>query len=876
LIDSNPVGWIYRLGAAVSDPIGWLPAVGGLRAATRAQNIKRGAGTGAAFGTAAATAQEAGIQLFEPGQRNEDLFFSGVAGAALGGILGSAIGAASPTATRLGKEELKAVFQGKPSGSYSITQEGLEGSVGAARYSIDGEGLARLDGVIAKGTVFAATAGRLFESPSLRGLRSDFKTTQQLTNKLFAHDLMTNKHLYGETNGRVVETEMRLDEASLLKANREIKQAYKDYVGVQGQGLLSDIKAGISGRRTMGIDEFNIEIAKAARRGDQHSIPQIAKAAAALRKQLDDMTKALQDVGIFPEEFNLKTATSYLTRRYNVPAILSRRKDFLDILVRNFRKNNPSAEPDLLQLDAEKTLENIVGLGDQRLQLADVLNTFSEGKATNITKERSLDIPDSELEEFLINDAEYLMNTFSYQASALARLKAGLRELGYDSMGDVYKAVRDEAFEKLSAAERSNIEIDPKAAAKFQKDITKEINFIRDSVDSLLGNYAGKVPALAYLRRYQAYTLLGAVALASGPDLAMAPLKHGMGDALVHGWGASMAGLTNKKFRRAQIEEFKDMGVGIELEMNDAIRMAVDPDGGLQGPGNTVMGKIAKAGDALFGRLSLIAYWNNFGKRVAARTVSAKILRHMKKLSKGGQLDEKTISDLAQVGIGREHYAGIIRNLKNVDEYGGSFIANLNKWDDPDLVRVYQGAIQRAANNTVITPGAGDVPLWMQKSEAAKTIMQFKSFANAAVGKILIHSLQKRDANTAISLTMMVFLGAVSYNLKRITNGKEVDLDPATLLAEGVSRSGMPGVVFDYGVALNPWARVSSRFAGQNQTETIFGPTLGLTADALQVANKLARGEELTEKEKKDAMRMVPFNNLFYLRLLFNKIAEDK
>lgn len=49
---------------------------------------------------------------------------------------------------------------------------------------------------------------------------------------------------------------------------------------------------------------------------------------------------------------------------------------------------------------------------------------------------------------------------------------------------------------------------------------------------------------------------------------------------------------------------------------------------------------------------------------------------------------------------------------KHGEVINGWHIGNFEKWDDQHVAGVFQSAVLKDVNNTVITPGIGDTPLW--------------------------------------------------------------------------------------------------------------------------------------------------------------------
>ena len=132
---------------------------------------------------------------------------------------------------------------------------------------------------------------------------------------------------------------------SVIKARRNtelaqslgyLSRSYAEYVKDGPVGSIGRITAPIIGRfghlagltRKMTRDEFYNEVGLAMSAGDIHPIPQVAKAAAEIRKTIFDRAmKDAIDVGIFDPDLKVKFADSYFMRVYNAEKIAAHMGD---------------------------------------------------------------------------------------------------------------------------------------------------------------------------------------------------------------------------------------------------------------------------------------------------------------------------------------------------------------------------------------------------------------------------------------------------------------------------------------------------------------------------------------------------------------------
>ncbi len=89
-------------------------------------------------------------------------------------------------------------------------------------------------------------------------------------------------------------------------------------------------------------------------------------------------------------------------------------------------------------------------------------------------------------------------------------------------------------------------------------------------------------------------------------------------------------------------------------------------------------------------------------------------------------------------------------------------------------------------------------------------------------------------------------------------------------------------LIFNIKLSTNNWLGLGdkwgieqpSRYYARGVLTDIFGPTAGLTEDigyAIHAATGLATGESLSEADKAKGVRMLPFNNVFYLRAVLER-----
>ena len=154
---------------------------------------------------------------------------------------------------------------------------------------------------------------------------------------------------------------------------------------------------------------------------------------------------------------------------------------------------------------------------------------------------------------------------------------------------------------------------------------------------------------------------------------------------------------------------------------------------------------------------------------------------------------------------------------------------------------------------------------------------QFKSFIIASTQRTLISGLQQRDLAALNGSALMLGLGMMTYAIKETAAGRDLSDDPEKWLVEGIDRSGLTGWLFEannilekatrggFGVNAMIGAGPMSRYASRNITGSLLGPSLGVVEDAVTVSGSLSTGE-LTRSDVRAFRRLLPYQNLFYMR----------
>ena len=178
---------------------------------------------------------------------------------------------------------------------------------------------------------------------------------------------------------------------------------------------------------------------------------------------------------------------------------------------------------------------------------------------------------------------------------------------------------------------------------------------------------------------------------------------------------------------------------------------------------------------------------------------------------------------------------------------GGLHLPNTLQWTDREARGVIHAALAKAGD--FVTSGQSK-PLWMS-AELGGLIDRFRRSQFAAMQRITLAELPRRDADMLCGAVLMCGLGMMSYALTSNTAGNDDVSDDLTVwIAEGIDRAGITGWLFEADTGIEQ--------AGRG----LFGdvPIVNPTVERVQDARALRR--------------LIPYQNLFYLRHVLDRTQD--
>ena len=871
LVFGSTTGVLASLAAGIFDPINLIPIGGtGYRVARTGSVLARAAEGAARLGAGAAVGQAAQETVLQATQLTRPLEESAlyVAGAAvLGGVLGGAVGALRRPLVDVAADldhELDALGGGGSAGAGAVRGTTLE-----------------QERLIGERAMVASQVTRT--APGLRLATSPLLETRQLSRELIEVPLVTRAHQEGIAEPIAAERLARMWDAPLATALQDGLESFVKYrldrARQLGDRTLIALRDVLPGGARLAQGEFAEAVGRAMRRGDTHSIPEVEEAARGFRQLFEKLRVASVQAGLLDPNATVTTAQSYLPRVYLRDRIRSQRPEFQGIVTDWLSRVHPTMDRLDLRAAASEITDSILGVPSGRVY-------FPEPIKRGPLKDRTFLIPDLLIEDFLESDirrvARYAVRTVAPDLALQRRFGTTRAEDIIPKITEGYDRLRAEAEARgpVSAAQSRRLE------ARRDADV-RDFMAMWETVRGTYGSQLGAdIPQGAYaaFRDVNAARLLGGMTLAAIPDLARAIAIHGM-----RAFGP-LPHIGTEAYRLAA-REAQLAGTALDRVLSTRVAASFgNEDLGLEGR----LGRALAAPAERIGTLSGMNLWNEKVKGFVGIVSQNRIFDAARAIAEDRPLGRAERTRLASLGIDDEMARRIHTQMEaHGTRHDGLAVARTERWTDPEAAEAFRAALAREVDVTIVTPGAGDRPLWAigRWGNFGKMLAQFQSFNMSSMTRVALAGLQQGDARAVSGAVGMLSLGMMSYALKEMAAGKlppdpTSDTGMRTYLAEGVDRSGLLGWVTNLNsiseklsggtVGLRPAlgaSMVGSKHAGLDLDNLLLGPTWGLIEEGGKVVGDVAQGK-VDQGTLHSVRKMIPLQNLFYLRWLFDKMEN--
>ncbi|MBN9438258.1 hypothetical protein [Bosea sp. (in: a-proteobacteria)] len=543
-----------------------------------------------------------------------------------------------------------------------------------------------------------------------------------------------------------------------------------------------------------------------------------------------------------------------------------------------------------LDARANEIVERILGTPDGRLPYdagsggAKSLATPETGEMRGALKSRDFAIPTALVRDLIEDDVEHVLSTVT---RTLLPDMALVERFGDVDMTNAQKQIMEASAAK-SAAAGSN----PKAqnAIRNERDaLLRDVLATRDRIRGTYGMAADttgrNIARFASLaKNVNVVTDLGGAALNSMGDAAGVVMRHGFVNVFRDGWVPFFQRmLAANPATAADKRQLKAMLLAVETQLNLRQHAVADIAENYR-PGS----RFERAAQWMADKSQLVngqAFWTDWMKSIAATTASAEILRSVERVA-AGRASAKQIAMLAEANIDETAARRIAAAYADGGgrKIDGARLPNTADWKDRSAAQIFEAALQREVDIAVVTPGL-EKPLWLSRPVAGM-IGQFKSFIAGANERMLIANLQRSDWNTLQGLFAAVTLGMLSYRLYTLASGQKASERPQDWVKEGISRSGVMGWFDEINAVAGKGTRGQAdvfRLIGADKPLTrmqsrgiigaLAGPTAGKLERMVQISGAASSGE-WTASDTTAVRRLVPFQNLFYLRQMLDQVEK--
>ena len=428
---------------------------------------------------------------------------------------------------------------------------------------------------------------------------------------------------------------------------------------------------------------------------------------------------------------------------------------------------------------------------------------------------------------------------------------------------------------------------------KEKNDVIEDLQASRDLVKGLYGleenphSFVSK--AVRHAKQYNALTMLTGW-LAAVPDVGRLVMANGIDKVLGDSWTIMSTGIWKQvlKMNKKELNTINEA-----VDMFNGSRAAIIND--IDTPYG-MYSKFEKGTNSLtnfyFTYINAMNVWNTGVKQLMHMYNGSSLIEDMfhivKQTGKKSTTlkTDKTISmRLANAFIDEPMAQRIVAQVEKYGFQKGNFrIANFDKWDDTVAKEHFSAAMKHEVNIGIVTPRKGDMPLWMNWRFGGM-LAQFKKFGVAATQAVLIRGLQEKDANFFVGMMFLVALGGMVDMIRTRSFGKDYSKKSRTSqILDALDRSAAIGIFTDINRAIE--SSTDNRFGlrpalgdkkpygtSWKYKAGILGPTASQISNIADIMWDTGTGE-YNHHTARNVRRLIPFQNVFYLDWIFDKVEK--
>lgn len=440
-------------------------------------------------------------------------------------------------------------------------------------------------------------------------------------------------------------------------------------------------------------------------------------------------------------------------------------------------------------------------------------------------------------------------------------------------------------FNKIDDYEMPFAPRSPKERANLSKMAERDIKDIRALRDRVRGTYgAAKDPhaiTSRFIRAMKSINVIvgmGGGVIASIPDVARTVMVEGF--TMTNEKGLRHLFKSNQStFKKLMKDELNAAGVAADAVLG--LRASAFADmSDLFGSRYTFERKLNQSAGLMF-VINGMNLWNEALKMFAGTVTALRMTKHI--MQDWSSLSKANKEKFLKNGIDQQMH---LRMRMQIEKHGevvdGEFMPNTANWTDQGARQTFRNALNQNVDRIIVTPGAGDRALWTSR-ELGSAMTQFKSYGQGSMVRMTASGLQERDGAFWQGAFLLVGLGAMVNEIKRLQYGLDNDETFEQKLFNAVDRSGILGwfadvnnafeKVTDYKMGLGPMLGTESRsyVPEEAKLSSIAGPSLSNILTASSVAADVLTFNA-DQKTLNDLRFITPGSNLPYLDPIYDGV----
>jgi hypothetical protein len=659
--------------------------------------------------------------------------------------------------------------------------------------------------------------------------------------------------------------------------------------------------------------DFRAEVGRAFHLEEPHPDKFVEQAKNDFAKFYEDIAEELIELKIMPEDIRSpKEGAKYLNRVWKTKAIeadipkfkatitpyLRRQLTSISNRLKNTAQEvDASGKPTKEALEAREEFNKF--FADEQLfedYLKESVNSVTNnllkvndiGSYTPVTagakgplKQRSFNIPDNEIIDYLDTDILFLSHRYHRQVMPEIGIK---KKFGDKTLDDILTDIKKEydAIEERAGPAKA------KALLKEKEEVLRDVeitwNLLRGTYKGVGGSVDNKMRRASEALLLHNYLVsLGGVVVSSVPDMAMQPLRRGFANA----YGKSLTPFIKDIFKtggRMSRTEARSYGQAFE-HMLSLRTQSLYSIGDPMAFGSGFERAIGVLGNKM-SNVNLINQWNDTWQTLASLGTRARIVSNVENFLAKGKIIKAEEEWMNFMGISKSDR---IKFAESIEQFGtkdpnGNTIPNVDKWADKESAKKFISAVSKEVDRTVITKGVSDIPRF-GNTTLGRIMFQWQNFNFAFNNKVIGSSLQEADGRIALGFGGLVTAGMLTEYLKTLGTKQELPDNSAAWVEAGLDRSGVLGLVAYGNSFLEVGGLSYKELVGEeprrpsDALETILGPSgrtlknAGILAGSIR---PIAEGRGFTDKDLHRLRTTLGWGqNVFWLKGILDKIEKE-